>query len=1014
MEVIFVSELSKVLYYNCGFNEPWRIIMNHKLLADIDRLLSFHRNSMISLTIVILWCTVCISNLQANEVSTGKDSIFYESAVKTIITKKCVRCHNSKTKKAGLDLSSAQGIHNGSESGRIVQAGDPDASLLIEMIDAGEMPPDEKDHLSKQQLKEIRNWIAAGAKFREAIQTEPVVTQHDIIPLLHLRCVACHGGRRKEAGLDLRTKASILKGGKSGSVVVPGKPEESLIIRRITSGEMPPRRKLVSVSVKPMEANELKLLSKWIALKLPEVKQTSINSKRQSDALVTDKDRAFWSFQPPTHVEPPQVKHGNLVNNPIDAFVLQKLEQQGLTLSPPASKRTIIRRLYFDLTGLPPTPDEVEQFVNDTDPLAYKKLVDRLLASPRYGERWARHWLDVAGYADSEGAQNEDKLRPHMYRYRDYVIRAFNQDKPYSRFLMEQIAGDELVDYQSKKITQEVYDCLVATGFLRTAPDRTFANITNFVPDRLEVISDEMEILGSAVMGLTIKCARCHSHKFDPIPQRDYYRLTAIFKEAYDEHDWLKSQGPRTLPHVTSEERRLYKKHNQLITANMEQLKQKLSASTEKALKKQREKNIQSLSEAERETLLIAFSQKASQQTDEQKQLLKKHKKLLTPSIKELKKLDTKYKKESDNLQNQIKALKAKFRQEPRMRALWSRGSPSPTYILKRGNYLTPGRLVEPGVPEVLTKNNDPFDTTAPGKNGKTFSRRLAFAKWLTRPENPLTARVMVNRLWLHHFGRGIVNTPGNFGRAGEKPSHPELLDWLANEFIRQNWSLKSLHRLIVTSNTYRQSSSVTKEVLQLDPDGSLLSRMPLKRMEAEVLRDTLLYLSGQLDETPFGPADPVEVRSDGLVTSKRTQKGWRRSIYVRQRRTQIPTLLESFDYPQMGPNCLSRGESLVAPQALHLMNDKMVYQLAVHFASRIQSEVGTDPAAQVIRIYQKAFSRNPTAEEKMIAIDTMKQITEKWEESNTQQKNQVDPIQKSLITYCHAIFNLAEFQYID
>ncbi|WP_299468354.1 DUF1549 domain-containing protein, partial [uncultured Gimesia sp.] len=489
------------------------------------RLPFFNHALMISFSAAILFCAVAIIKSQAEEKAVAAETVFYESAVKTIIEAKCVSCHNAKMKKAGLDLSTAHGILQGSESGRIVQAGDPEASLLFQMIDAEEMPPNEKDRLNKSQLEELKKWIAGGAKFREAVASAPAVTQHDIIPLLHLRCVACHGGRRQEAGLDLRTKESILKGGKSGPAVVPGKPEESLLIQRIKSGEMPPRRKLVSVSVKPMEATELELLSQWITLKLPELTENTTEETNRTDDLVTDKDREFWSFQPPAQVRPPEVKHSDRVGNPIDAFILQKLEQRGLTLSPAASKRTILRRLSFDLTGLPPTPDEINQFVNDTDPRAYEKLVDRLLASPRYGERWARHWLDIAGYADSEGAQNEDRLRPHMYRYRDYVIRSFNQDKSYSRFLLEQIAGDELVEYQSKAITQETYDCLVATGFLRTAPDRTFANITNFVPDRLEVISDEMDILGSAVMGLTIKCARCHSHKFDPIPQRDYYRL---------------------------------------------------------------------------------------------------------------------------------------------------------------------------------------------------------------------------------------------------------------------------------------------------------------------------------------------------------------------------------------------------------------------------------------------------------------------------------------------------------
>ena len=978
------------------------------------RLPFFNHALMISFSAAILFCAVAIIKSQAEEKAVAAETVFYESAVKTIIEAKCVSCHNAKMKKAGLDLSTAHGILQGSESGRIVQAGDPEASLLFQMIDAEEMPPNEKDRLNKSQLEELKKWIAGGAKFREAVASAPAVTQHDIIPLLHLRCVACHGGRRQEAGLDLRTKESILKGGKSGPAVVPGKPEESLLIQRIKSGEMPPRRKLVSVSVKPMEATELELLSQWITLKLPELTENTTEETNRTDDLVTDKDREFWSFQPPAQVRPPEVKHSDRVGNPIDAFILQKLEQRGLTLSPAASKRTILRRLSFDLTGLPPTPDEINQFVNDTDPRAYEKLVDRLLASPRYGERWARHWLDIAGYADSEGAQNEDRLRPHMYRYRDYVIRSFNQDKSYSRFLLEQIAGDELVEYQSKAITQETYDCLVATGFLRTAPDRTFANITNFVPDRLEVISDEMDILGSAVMGLTIKCARCHSHKFDPIPQRDYYRLTAIFKEAYDEHDWLKSQGPRTLPHVTLEERSRYEDHEKQLTAQVAQIKREISELTAKTLQQQREKKIQTLPEVDREQILIAVSSEKSQHTAAQTELLKKHEKLLNIAPEELKQVDPQYQQKSAELQNQIKALESKRRPEPRIRALWSRGSPSPTYILKRGNYLTPGRPVEPGVPAVLTKHANPVEIITPGKNEKPIGRRLAFAQWLTRSDNPLTARVMVNRIWLHHFGRGIVNTPGNFGKAGEKPSHPELLDWLATEFVRQDWSLKVLHRLMVTSNTYRQDSSVTEDTLQQDPDGSLLSRMPLKRMEGEVLRDTLLYLSGQLDETPFGPADPVDVRPDGLVTSKQSERGWRRSIYVLQRRTQIPTLLESFDYPQMGPNCLRRGESLVAPQALHMLNDQMIHQLAVHFASRIRSEAGADPLAQVVQIYLKSFGRYPTEEEKSIAVDVLKQLAKQWEEANPQQKAQTDSSQKSLENFCHAIFNLAEFQYID
>ncbi|QDT26337.1 Planctomycete cytochrome C [Gimesia panareensis] len=880
--------------------------------------------------------------------------VFYEDNVKAILEAKCTRCHNSEKKQAGLDLSSPRSMLKGSESGRILQAGDADASLLFQMIDADEMPPEEKDRLTPTERESLRSWIQAGTHFRKAVKTAPAVTQHDIIPLLHLRCVACHGGRRQEAGLDLRTKQSILKGGKSGPAVVPGDPESSLLIRRIKSAEMPPRRKLVSVSVKPMEANELERLSQWIELGLPEVSESEL---QEPETLVTEQDRQFWSFQPPAQVQPPQVQHQDRVRNPIDAFILSKLESQGLTFAPTADKRTLMRRLSIDLTGLPPTPQEIDSFLNNHDPKAYEQLVERLLASPRYGERWARHWLDVVGYADSEGAQNEDKLRPHMYRYRDYVIRSLNQDKPYSRFLLEQIAGDELVDYRSGNITPEVYDCLVATGFLRTAPDRTFANITNFVPDRLEVISDEIQILGSAVMGLTIKCARCHSHKFDPIPQSDYYRLTAVFKAAYDEHDWLKSQGPRTLPYVSQQEHKKHQEHERQLSIQQGQLKQRLD---------------------------------------------------------QLKPTAPDYQQKSAEIKKQIDALKTQHWPAPRIRALWSRESPSPSYIYKRGNYLTPGRPVPPGVPAVLTSSDETLDFDQKAKNGKPVGRRLVFARWLTQPDHPLTARVMVNRIWLHHFGRGIVNTPGNFGRAGERPTHPELLDWLAREFVRQNWSIKSLHRLMVTSSTYRQSSEISDDAARLDPSGSLLSRMPLNRMEAEVLRDSLLYICGQLDETPFGPADSVESRADGLVTSQRGDKGWRRSIYVLQRRTKIPTLLENFDFPQMGPNCLQRGESLVAPQALHLLNNLMIHQLAEHFASRIRKESGDQPADQINQIYLRALGRPPSSEETEIGLMTLQQLEEKWKSESKDEKKPSDSSQKALTSYCHAIFNLAEFQYID
>jgi hypothetical protein len=878
----------------------------------------------------------------------------FETQIQSILDAKCKRCHGGEKRSAELSLASSRDLLKGSESGPVIIAGKPDESLLVEMITAGEMPPKDSPQLSPAELELIRRWIEEGAAFSDSPQVTVEITQHQIVPLMLLRCAACHGGRRREADLDLRTKAGILKGGKSGPAAIPGKPEESLLIRRIHAEEMPPRRQLVSVSVKPMESNELKMLEAWIATGMPESQIGPDVATTVPDSQVNDADRQFWSFQPVKQVPLPSIRSPqSAIRNPIDFFVLEKLEERGLSLSPEADRPTLLRRLSFDLTGLPPTPEEVAAFVADPSPLAYEALVDRLLASPRYGERWGRHWLDVAGYADSEGAQNEDRVRPSMWRYRDYVVRAFNADKPYDRFLHEQIAGDELADYEhAPVVTDEIYDNLVATGFLRTAPDRTFANITNFVPDRLEVIADEVQIFSSAVLGLTMHCCRCHSHKFDPLPQRDYYRLTAALKDALDEHDWLGPE-PRQLPFVTTAERQAWEARCREIDARIAPLKQQLESTSDEAAKKK--------------------------------------------------------------LQEEIAAIEKDRQPEPKIRALWSRGDPSPTFLLKRGNYLTPGSEVGPGVPAVLTDGKTPFNVEPPWPGAKTTGRRLALARWLTQPDHPLTARVLVNRVWKHHFGVGIVATPGNFGKMGDPPAHPELLDWLAGEFMKSDWSIKSLHRLMVMSATYRQSSQVTPGPAAADPENRLLSRMPLRRVEAEILRDSLLFVAGQLDETQFGPPVDVDVQGDGLVTAKSTSRGGRRSVYVLHRRTKLPTILESFDSPQMGPNCLERDESIVAPQALHLLNNATVHQLAGHFADRILAEAGADPLQQITRVHQRAFGSAPADDELHIARETLSQLTREWRMVLAQQPDaEVLAARRALQNYCHAIMNSAAFVYVD
>jgi cytochrome c553 len=778
----------------------------------------------------------------------------------------------------------------------------------------------------------------------------PAVTQHDIAPLMMLRCTACHGPRKQEAKLDLRTRESMLRGGKSGPAIVPGKPEESLVLKKIHAGKMPPRLKVVTASVKPMEPREIALLTKWIELGAP-----TAEPPKSKPYPVSANDQKFWAFNPPVRPAIPKFNNRkSKIANPIDAFILRKLKAKGLSLSPTANKQTLIRRATFDLTGLPPTPGEVRAFLKDGSPDAYAKLIDRLLASPRYGERWGRYWLDLAGYSDSDGGQNSDPIRAHVWRYRDYVIRSFNNDKPCDRFLPEQLAGDELAKPDSVP-DAELADNLIATGFLRMGTDYSFANITAFVPDRIEVIDREMEVLTGAVMGLTLRCAKCHDHKFDPIPQADYYRLLAVFKGAYDEHDWMRPRdgsggSSYNVPWPTR--------------------------------------------------LLPMPGEHAKWRAE----------------IKRIDEAIAKLKADGGEKKNAaaIKKLEAERRPEPMVRALWDRGEPSPQYVLVRGNYQRAGALVKPNTPMALNGNKSNYAPKQPWPGAKKTGRRLAFAKWMVRPEHPLTARVMVNRIWKHHFGKGIVRTLDNFGKAGARPSHPELLDWFATEFPRRRWSLKAMHRLIMNSATYRQSSSINGQHQKLDPENELLSRMPLHKLDAEALRDSILFVAGQLNEkNRGGKPDGIKSHKDGLVSIPRGPDGWRRSIYVQQRRTEMPTFLTTFDLPRMEPNCIERPQSTVAPQALHLLNDATVHEIAGHFAARLVKEAANEKA-QLTRAHWLAFSRAPTKEEIKFANEALQQLKAKWK-TELGDKATDEAVHKNALTnFCRALLNASEFQYVD
>ena len=956
---------------------------------------------------ICLLCSVLISSIHAPALHAGDKPPIFESEIQPIVRKKCGKCHSARVQKGGLDLSDIKGIRRGGESDEAVVGETLEESLMWMMLDGGDMPPKGQPRLAKSELTLIRRWILAGSHSKDPADPRiKRLTQHDVLPILLLRCTTCHGPQRQDGGLDLRTRAGMVKGGKSGTALVPGNAAESPMIQRIKTEACPPQELLLTFFVQRPPAAEVEQLSKWIAAGAPVVDLQPDVASRDPDRLVTDEDRAHWAFQSPQR--PAGVAS-------IDAFIEQKLAARELDFSPQASRDALIRRAYLDLLGIPPTIAQWKKWRDSTAPTWYATMIDELLESPHYGERWGRYWLDLAGYADSEGGVSADPLRAVAWKYRDYVIAAFNQDKSYDQFLLEQIAGDELLDYEkAPAVTDQMVENLVATGFLRMGIDQTGSRTMNFVSERLGVIDDAINVLGTGVMGLTLECARCHSHKYDPIPQRDYYRFKAILQGALDEHDWLTFKN-RVLKVGTPAHRERVTAVNVQLKAEEKKLETRIKTATAAAHEAVLLHHYPDLSAADRKQAIIAFRTADNQRTERQQNLFEQLQRAeLLPEQQQPGSVKA-ARQTLSSLQNEL--LKVQQAMEPPLaiRALWDRGQPSPTYILRRGEHNKPGRLVGPGVPSVLTDGRTPFRIKPPFPQGTLKSgRRLAFARWLTEPENPLTARVAVNRIWYHHFGTGLVKTLENFGVAGERPSHPELLDYLAMEFVQRGWSVKEIHRLIMNSRTYRQANRITAERRQRDPQNRLLSRMPLKRMDAEALRDSLLFVSGKLDDRPGGYPDHVSVDRDGLVSANATVAGrWRRSVYLQHRRTEIPTMLATFDYPVMGPNCTERTVSIVSPQSLMLMNNRHVRELAASFAARVEKILEVPGkkirgrikwGPRVETVYQLALSRSPSDEERQLGIETLEKLMADWQ----------GDLQAALETYCHTILNSAAFIYID
>jgi mono/diheme cytochrome c family protein len=748
----------------------------------------------------------------------------------------------------------------------------------------------------------------------------------DVRPIFRAHCFDCHGATdEKKGGLDLRLVRFQMAGGDSGPAVVPNDPGASYLLDRIRAGEMPP-------SGDKLSSREIDTIARWIA--------TGAKTERPEPESIapglgiTAEERSWWSFR---RIERPAVSVQATeprVRTQIDALLRASMPE-GLSFSPDADKRSLILRSYFDLLGLPPTPDEVEQFVKDQSADAYEKLVDRLLASPHYGERWARHWLDAAGYSDSEGGAMQDAVRTWAFKYRDYVIRAFNSDKPFDRFLQEQLAGDELAGAIRGDLSPAQIDLLTATGFLRTAADGT-ASGDNTPETRNQVVADTLKIVSSSLLGLTVACAQCHDHRYDPIPQTDYFALRAVFEPALDWQAW-KTPNERQVSLYTAADRQR--------AAEIEVEAQKMVA--ERAAKQSAyiaevlDKELSKYDEPLRGELRAAYRTAAEKRSDGQKQLLEQHPNL---SISE----GTLYlynQAAADDLKKfdeRIGAVRGKKPAEEFVRVLIEPTAHVPdTKLFHRGDYRQPMQSIAPGPLSVCSPESGRTEFAAKSSDLPTTGRRLAFARWLAGQDNPLTARVIANRVWMHHFGRGIVATPADFGRLGTTPSHPALLDWLASELRDSGWSIKHLHRAIMLSTAYRQSSRREPAQIAIDAENRYYGRQNVARLDAETLRDRVLTVTGALDETMFGP--PVGLTEDDSGQVIVAGDAPRRSLYVLQRRTQPVALMQAFDAPVMATNCEARSSSTVATQSLMLMNGEFWSGRAMALADRTQREPAKD-----------------------------------------------------------------------
>jgi len=756
--------------------------------------------------------------------------------------------------------------------------------------------------------------------------------EQSVRPILAKHCFACHShaSGKDNGGLMLDSRGAMLTGGDSGAALVPGDLKQSLLVTAIRYDEdyprMPPKGKLPDA--------DIAILTDWVKRGAPWPGSPANDAKlaARPRGKITDEDRKYWAFQPVRETTPPAVADKAWAANPIDRFIRAKLDAAKLAPSPPAERAVLIRRAYFDLIGLPPSPEEVDAFVADNSPDAFEKLIDRLLESPRYGERWARHWLDLVRYAESDGFRIDD-YRPEAWRYRDYVIRSFNDDKPYDRFVREQLAGDE--------IAPDDPDALLATSFLRLGIYEY--NNRDVRGQWTNMLNDVTDVTSDVFLGLGMGCARCHDHKFDPILQKDYYRLQAFLAPIQPRDDLPIATKAEQAAHAAKME--AWRKQTASILAELEELEAPV-----------REKVATGAIEKFPEDIREILSRPIEKRTAIEKQLGA----LAYRQVQyEYDRLDRNFKDAKKqklvDLRKQLAVHQAQKPEPlPTAPVVIDVGRDAPPVVVpKKGN-----DPIEPAFLEVLSR---PVPKIAPPAGRETTGRRSALADWLVQPENPLTARVMVNRIWQYHFGRGLVATSSDFGRLGDAPTHPELLDWLAVQFVREGWSIKRMHRLMMTSQTYRQAAhgkrgNSTVDPLVADPENHLLWRMSTRRLDAEQVRDALLAATGLLDLTAGGPSADFSKP--------------RRSIYSRVTRNTRDPLLDVFDAPEGFQSAANRNVTTTPTQALLMINSDYMLNMAEDLARRVKTEHKShDQLARIDAAFRLAFGRVPTDDERRASL---------------------------------------------